>query len=576
MNIKNIAIIFSLFIIGGSPLFGQKGGKTKKNKSQKIENKSEGSTSQLPNVPEIADPKNSSAAAIQNNGLLNKEATNSGSKITPYQRPYAVNKENRVGVYPKHRNQKQWDGRTPGIYSVRFKMKGLKPGETVYIADHHIGGKYLRDTAIVDKKGIANFTGNYWLQRGMYLFVLPEKKDYFEFLIDDDQDFQINCDTSWYEHDYYAKMTVEGSEENSLFVKYQLGKMRSIQKLIEVDQQIQADSTPENIAKLNPLKEQYLREKNQFDSLYVARNPNSMLARFLYAMQPVTIPQELPTKEDGTKDSTFPYRYYRNHYWDNIDFNEDALVRMPVNVLKMKLDGFFDKIIVPDADTCIQVCNYLLEKAKNSVENEKYLIWYLTNRFESSNIMGLDRVFVHMALGYYCQGKTWWVDSVTTSKMCENAFRRSHSLIGAPAADLQLKNQDSVWINTNTIKAPYTIMMFWDPTCGHCKEIMPKIAKIYAENKSKGWKVVTLASGDKKKEWYEYLAKHPEISEFTNLIRGEVLSQKYADALYSYYAITSPTIYLLDENKKIVANRIDAEKIVEFIGHLESLKTEKK
>ncbi len=574
MNLKNIVTIFSFFIIGGSQLVAQNTGKSKKNKSRKVE---ETPIVTADEIQPVSNPNSKSIPADASliNNVPSEQPKNSNYKIIPYQRPYSVNKENRVGVYPKQKNTKQWDGRSPGIYSVRFKMKGLKPGETVYIADHHIGGKYLRDTAIVDKKGIANFTGNFWLQRGMYLFVLPEKKDYFEFLIDDDQDFQINCDTSWYEHDYYAKMTVEGSEENDRFVKYQMGKMQSIQKLIEVDQQMQTDSTPANLARLNPIKEQYLREKNQFDSLYISKNPNSMLARFLLAMQPVTIPQELPTKADGTKDSTFPYRYYRNHYWDNVDFNEDALVRMPVNVLKMKLDGFFDKIIVPDADTCIDACNFLLEKAKNSVENEKYLIWYLTNRFESSNIMGLDRVFVHMALGYYCQGKTWWVDSTTVSKMCENAYRRSHSLIGAPAADLQLKNQDSVWINTNSIKAPYTIMMFWDPTCGHCKEIMPKIAKIYAENKQKGWKVVTLASGDKKKEWYEYLAKHPEISEFTNLIRGEVLAQKYADALYSYYVIASPTIYLLDENKKIVANRIDAEKIVEFIAHLDSLKTAK-
>jgi thiol-disulfide isomerase/thioredoxin len=155
--------------------------------------------------------------------------------------------------------------------------------------------------------------------------------------------------------------------------------------------------------------------------------------------------------------------------------------------------------------------------------------------------------------------------------MCENAFRRSHSLIGQVAPDLQLKNQDSVWINTNSIKGKYTILMFWDPTCGHCKEVMPKLAKIYEENKSKGWKVITLASGDKKKEWYEYLSKHPEIKEFTNLLRGEVTNQKYADALYAYYVISSPTLYILDENKKIVANRIDVDKMVEFIGHVENM-----
>ena len=121
--------------------------------------------------------------------------------------------------------------------------------------------------------------------------------------------------------------------------------------------------------------------------------------------------------------------------------------------------------------------------------------------------------------------------------------------IGNIPPDFTIKSNYGADVNLKNTCAnnKYTIIMFWDPTCGHCKEVMPKVAKLYERNKSKGWKVITLASGDKKKEWYDYLAKHPEISEFTNLIRGEVLSQKYADALSSYYVIASPTIYLLDE-----------------------------
>jgi len=492
-------------------------------------------------------------------------------RIIPYQTPHKYNKISRVGNYPKIKNTKPWDGRMDGEYHLRFKINGLKTGETVFLADHHIGGKYLRDTAVVDKKGVAEFTGNKLLQRGMYLFVLPGKSDFFEFLIDDDQDFTIKTDTSYYEHDYYKNMKVEGSDENTWFVGYQNQKTQIIERIMEIDAEIKKDSTEENLAIWNPKRNKLLEEKMSSDSLFVAEHPTSMLSRFLLALMPIDVP-EAPKDENGIIDSTWKYTYFKNHYWENVDFNEDALVRMPVNVLKTKMDFYFDNVIVPDADSCINACNNILLQAQNSIENEKYIIWYLTNRFESSKIMGLDRVFVHMALSQYCQGRTWWVDSTTTAKMCENAYRRSYSLIGAQAADLQLKNQDSVWINTNSIKAPYTILMFWDPTCGHCKETMPKIAKLYEENKDKGWKVITLASGNKKKEWYEYLAAHPEISEFTNLLRGEVLEQRYADALQAYYVIASPTIFLLDENKKIVANRIDAEKIVEFIAHLDSKK----
>ena len=131
-------------------------------------------------------------------------------RIIPYQTPHKYNKISRVGNYPKIKNTKPWDGRMDGEYHLRFKINGLKTGETVFLADHHIGGKYLRDTAVVDKKGVAEFTGNKLLQRGMYLFVLPGKSDFYEFIIDDDQDFTIKTDISYYEHDYYKNLKVEG------------------------------------------------------------------------------------------------------------------------------------------------------------------------------------------------------------------------------------------------------------------------------------------------------------------------------------------------------------------------------
>ena len=225
------------------------------------------------------------------------------TQITPYQRPTPAVKKNTVGVCPSIHKRETWDGREDGTYSVKFKVKGLKPGEIVFLADHHIGGKYLRDTAEVDKNGLINFNGSFnskkpskfRLQRGMYLFVLPEKKDYFEFLIDDDQDFTIFCDTSWTEHDYYKKMRVEGSDENARFVRYQNGKMQIIDKLVAMDNELKKDSTPANIKKMEPRKAALLKEKDAYDSIFIAQNPNSMIARFLYSLVSAEYPKNLPT-----------------------------------------------------------------------------------------------------------------------------------------------------------------------------------------------------------------------------------------------------------------------------------------
>ncbi|MBL7813123.1 MAG: DUF5106 domain-containing protein [Bacteroidetes bacterium] len=494
---------------------------------------------------------------------------------TPYVRTAPALKPNTVGIYPKLQNAKQWNGNEAGQYSIKFKVKGIKPGDTVYLADYHLDGKFLRDTTVVDKKGVANFTGRFKLQRGMYLFVLPQKQDYFEFLIDDDQDFTISTDTALWTRDYYKNMAVDGSDENTGFLSYQLGKTNLITRLMKVDEKMKTDTLPDQKAALQKERTQILADKENYDKDYIKAHPNRLLSRFLWSMVDIEVPTELPKKPDGTTDSSFQYRYYKLHYWDHVDLNEDGLTRMPLNIIKQKLDFFFDKVMLPDADSNIVECDKLLARASSSIEIEKYLIWYLTNRFESSNIMGLDKVFVHMANNYYCSGKAWWVDSATIARMCENSFRRAKCTIGSPGAPLELQTRDGQWFNTASINAPYTILIFWDPTCGHCKEVLPKLLKIYENNKAKGWKVVALASGDRKKEWLEYLKEHPEMNEFIHLIRGEVRSQEMADNLYNYYVVASPTIFILDENKTIRANRIDVEKIEEYLGHLDRFKAAK-
>jgi len=498
------------------------------------------------------------------------------AQITPYQRPKPI-KPNGAGVFfdKTLHNAKAWDGREAGDYSLKFKINGIKVGDTVYLADYHLDGKYLRDTTVVDKKGIADFTGKQKLQRGMYLFVLPQKRGFFEFIVDDDQNFLITSDTSFYEGDYYSKMKITGSDQNQGFLDYQLGKSRIVEQIIKIDDQLKKDTTKATKDLLGKERTALMEKKNNYDADYIKAHPDHILSRFLYAMVDADFPTELPTKADGTKDSTYPYRYYRAHYWDHVDLGEDALVRMPVNILKQKLDIYFDKVIISDADTCIQECNMLMKKSENTIEVEKYIIWYLTNRFETSNIMGLDRVFIHMAFESYCKGKAWWADSGTIAKMCEHAVDMNETVIGRTAPALELQDSKGEWVQTNEIPASYTILIFWDPTCGHCREVMPKLAKVYEENKAKGWKVIALHSADKGKEFDEYYKEHPESQPFLHLIRGTVRSQYWADQLQRYYVIASPTIFVLDQNKKILANRIDVDKLADFIDYMDKHKNDK-
>jgi thiol-disulfide isomerase/thioredoxin len=496
---------------------------------------------------------------------------------------------NPVGVYPKLNNKPAWDGRDPGTYRIEFRINGMQPG-AVYLADHFADAKYLRDTAMADARGVAVFKGTKKLQRGMYLFVFNGKSEMFELVIDEDQDFTIIADTSW-SGDYYAKMKVVGHEGNAGFVDYQKNRRVFAEKRYYLSQDLKVlkDSLagfPEKPGKTEKVakdavqkayteKEAELRKtdiaNNKLDSIYIQKYPNHYLSAFLKAVKETQIPKELPIGANGKPDSTWAVRWYKAHFWDNFTFCEEGLIRSPVNIVKKRIDEYFDNLVTPDPDSIIMEADKLIARASCSREIEKYIIWYITNKFETSKIMCIeDAVFVNMARKYYCTGRAWWCDSATVQKICDNAERMSHTLCQRVAPDLQLMDINGNPQRLFAVEAPYTFVVFWDPTCGHCLKVVPEMYNLYKRNKDKGWKVYSIAARDKEKEWKDYMLKHPELEEWTNVCKVQENTIWHLN-LYNYNNISNPTIFILDKDRKVIAKKIDVEKIEDFLKHYEEV-----
>ena len=114
----------------------------------------------------------------------------------------------------------------PG-YSIKITAKGLKEGSTCLLANYYGDKQYIKDSAKVNAKGEVIFKGSEKWPQGIYIFVPPNKK-YFDFIMDDGQNFSLETDTT----DYIKTMKVKGSEENKFFYEYQ-NFMSEKQKQIE-------------------------------------------------------------------------------------------------------------------------------------------------------------------------------------------------------------------------------------------------------------------------------------------------------------------------------------------------------
>jgi thiol-disulfide isomerase/thioredoxin len=109
-------------------------------------------------------------------------------------------------------------------------------------------------------------------------------------------------------------------------------------------------------------------------------------------------------------------------------------------------------------------------------------------------------------------------------------------------------------------------LLFWDANCGKCKEEIPKIMELYKAqnaktnlNANKKVEVYGVGMTPDPKEWKKYIHENklPWIN--VNDPNHESNFRKFYD-VYS-----TPVIYLLDENKNIVAKRLSTEQLKEFI-----------
>jgi peroxiredoxin len=452
------------------------------------------------------------------------------------------------------------------------------------LANYYGAKQYYKDTAYFDKNGVCTFTGNKPLPEGVYSVVTPEMK-YFEMLVTS-QYFEVSTDTA----DFVKHMSVKGNKDNELFYEY----LNYIQKVAKDAEPLRkkrtelAKNEKENKKEIENIDKQLkeIEDKiNAYRENIINKYPDSFIATMFKSMKEPEAPKP-PKKEDGSIDSLFQYRYVKNHYWDDINFNDERLIYSPI--YHNKLERYFEKIIIKHPDTIIHEADWILNKVKDSPELFKYTVHYLTNKYERSKIMGMDAVFVHMALNYYTHDKAFWADSTVIEKIRERAKTLEPLLIGKFAPALTLRDTAGKWIPLYSVNGDYTILVFWDPDCGHCKKEIPKLARYYDEIKNKHDVKVYAVSSEDGKKWKEFIRTNKldfinvtvphEVFQDQNLATELVLSGKTDVQSLNYHKTydiySTPQIYILDKDKKIIAKRLDTD-LVKKVLEIEWKKNEK-
>ncbi len=450
-----------------------------------------------------------------------------------------------------------------GGYQIKLTLKPYQR-EQVYLAYYYGKVKAVADSAILDQNSSCTFQGKEKLPGGIYFIVSPRKEILFELLLDRNQHFSIEADTAGLP----GSIRFTGSADNTLFQSYtphvgKLGKEIADQQALLAGVKTHADSVAIQ-DKMRALNQEIQRYRSDIEAKY----PGSLLATLLKALREPVIPPA--DKQPGGKyDTLFAYRYYKAHYWDSVSFSDERLVRTPL--FEPKLDKYFRDLVPPVADSINREVDWMLLYSRTSKEMFKYLLVHFVQKYINPEYMGQDAVFVHIFEKFINTGQADFFTEKYRKFVNDRAYSLMANLIGQPAPNLEMTDTLNHPQPLYGVDARFMVVCFWDPTCSHCKEMVPRLDSIYeAKWKQEGVKIYGVMVDGGRENWTKYIRDH-NLKDWIHVYETQQQHDAIAAAnqpgykqLYDVYQ--TPTLFLLDKDKRIIAKKLSFEQLDEVIS----------
>lgn len=451
----------------------------------------------------------------------------------------------------------------PG-YEIKITFKPFK-NQYIYLG-HYFGKTYpIIDSALLNDKSEAVFKGVKPLQGGIYLVGYPNRSGFFEILVDKQQHFSVVADTAT----IVKGVKFVNSADNESFVSYQQYMGVQGNKINALQKQLKAATTKKDSARLTEDLIRIDKTVADYREDLITKHPGTILTALLMCMREPQLTGALKNPTNKA-DSLAAYAYFKTHYWDGVNFWDGRLAYTPF--FEDRLDKYYNQLVLPQPDSIIKEIDGMLSYASANEEMTRFLLIKFINRYLNQKYMWEDAIFVHLFEKYFATKTYTWLNDKGRKTITDRAYSLMANIMGTPAADVELPDSSGKIASLYSIPAEFTIVAFWDPTCGHCKEVLPKLDSFYlAKWKTAGLKLFAVAkeTDGSKKDWLDFINQH-HLQEWTHVYYSKTDDKARIDAgipgYSQLYDVQSfPTLYLLDKDKRIVAKKLSYQQIDEVL-----------
>jgi predicted CopG family antitoxin/peroxiredoxin len=438
-------------------------------------------------------------------------------------------------------------------YTIHFAIKGEK-NKNALLVMHYGTNKYSIDTAKIDKKGKAVFTGERPLVPGMYLIAI-DGTQILDFLISDtvNQNFTISTTKD----KYFETLTFKDSPENEAFADYSRFLLERQKRETELGNKVSGAQSSESIDEEIKSLEKQTAEKV---ANIKAQFPGSLLESVAMAMNPLH-PDKNKVPKSADSARRYLYEFYKEHYWDHLTLTDKRMQNTPI--LIPAIDNYFKNMVLQIPDSLTRAIDLVLSKAESDSVMMKFITAHLFNNYVASKIMGMENVVVHIIDNYYLAGKVPTNDEKFLKNIIEYADKRRETLIGKQGDNLQMETLNGGAESLYDIDAPYILVCFYESTCDHCRQEIPKIYSVFQTFKDRGLAGFCVYTQKDKNEWTKFVSEH-QLTDWINA--WDPKNESNFRFKYSVYSV--PQVYVLNRDRKIVGRGLESLSLAQLLNHL--------
>lgn len=248
---------------------------------------------------------------------------------------------------------------------------------------------------------------------------------------------------------------------------------------------------------------------------------------------------EVPTMLQSVEERL---NYVVEHYWDNFDFQDTAYIHLP-EVTEQAIANYVDLL----GRTTLDIASSALQNTLKSAMREPMMLKYLNSqlrRYMTDPNSPIRNEELYEPAAQFLSTATS-IDETIRIKATRDLKLIKLNRRGNIANNFSYRLPDGKVQALHQVSSPMTLLLFFDPDCHTCSEVIEELKASPILNQANLQIVAIYPEGDAD-IWRDYLPKLPQ-----NWINGHdytltVLNRE----LYNLNAM--PTLYLLDAEKRVL------------------------